>query len=179
MQSSRSRGTLWALGATVLLAALALAGCNGEDIAAVAKREGLDGRWGIAVYQDPNVVDMDTVGQPPEDAEGYTLGVLISGLYEPMIPVPSTTAADLLNGLHTTRVLLLPEEEVGTMTAYLDATGQAAIQNFVASGGLLVDFAPTTSVSTLNAIFGFSLVSTTGPSPVPPMSWCLRMPLAS
>lgn len=156
MHRGQSRGTVWALGATILVAALALAGCNGDDIQAVAQKEGLAGRWGIALYTDPAYVDYTPGSAGGSEAEN--LEAFYSFSPEPMVEFGGTTGSDFAAATRYRRLLVIPELEVGDLGAALDTGARDTIRNFVADGGVLVVFYVWRQDILLNNVFGFALV---------------------
>ena len=67
------------------------------------------------------------------------------------------TAAGISTALKGQEVLVIPEQEVGSMTGGMDAAALEVVRSFVANGGGLVISADYRS--TLNTLFGFTLVN--------------------
>lgn len=139
-----------------LISLVALTACGGEDIEALAQREGIGTRTGIALYLDPAYVDYAPGSGGASEAEN--LEVLYGSAPEPLLTFVGTTAADFTTALSGKRVLVIPELEVGDLNAALDPAARPVIEGFVASGGTMIVFYPDfRQTSLVNAVFGTAI----------------------
>lgn len=93
----------------------------------------------IAVFDNGAYVDTWTV--PPAYAESDTIQASLTGLGHTVTTFTATNAAGISAALASADVLVLPEQEIGSLAPALDAAARAAITSFVSAGnGLIVSY---------------------------------------
>ena len=125
-----------------LLVALALV-CGGAHAA------------NIALFADTTYVDYN-VGNSSSEASNMQAALEAGG--NTVTPFVGVDASSWNAALAGKQVLVIPEQENGTIAPALAAGAVTAVQNFVSGGGTLIVADDYSSTTFLNAVFGFSIV---------------------
>jgi hypothetical protein len=122
----------------------------------------------VAVFDDPNFVNT-TSGDMYATSDNLQASLRRLGH-------TVTTFTSIATAANTQSVLLFPSFPYGDLVASLDDTTRAALQNFVATGGLLIISSgdPYRTTSFLNTVFGFTIQGA-----YPYQSASARTPLAA
>ncbi|SFB75623.1 PEP-CTERM sorting domain-containing protein [Massilia yuzhufengensis] len=106
----------------------------------------------VLVFDNGSIVDTSDTNE----AESDTLQAALIDTGNPVTTFTATDAAGITAALAGQTVLVIPEQENGSLIDALDESARNVLRNFVAGGGGLIiaaDFRDT-----LNTLFGFSLV---------------------
>jgi hypothetical protein len=122
---------------------------NGTDVAAA--------NASIALFANTSFVDYipgNTNAEASNVEDGLNTGDALVTTFT------GTAAADFIAATATADVLVIPELESGDLSAAMAADAKAAVAAFVARGGTLLLFSPSTnSVNLANTTFGFALAT--------------------
>ncbi|MBL28017.1 MAG: hypothetical protein CMM50_10775, partial [Rhodospirillaceae bacterium] len=105
----------------------------------------------VAVFDNPSFVDTSNTSSSESD----TIQASLTSLGHTVTTFTGITAAEIEAALSGVGALVIPEQEAGDIAGALDSAAEAAIADFVSSGGLLV--IASNPITFLNSIFGFSL----------------------
>ncbi|MGH8854432.1 MAG: PEP-CTERM sorting domain-containing protein [Telluria sp.] len=106
----------------------------------------------VLVFDNGGIVD--TAGG--SDAESDTLQAALAATGNPVTTFTATDAAGIAAALAGQTVLVIPEQEVGSLIDALDEDARNVLRNFVAGGGGLIIASDYRDA--LNTLFGFSML---------------------
>lgn len=114
----------------------------------------------VAVYDDPAFVD--TGGTSSDEADNVQAS--LASLGHTVKTFTGTSGPAFSGGLAGASLLVIPELEVGDLSAALDQNALHTIRSYVATGGGLIvfDLSGGNTATFLNTVFGYNLTAGTG-----------------
>ncbi len=109
----------------------------------------------IAVFANPTFIDV-TGGS---GSEGLTIQSSLTNLGYNVITFTGYTATHFTNAAASANIILIPEQEKGSLFNALDASAQTQLANLINAGGGFIINGGSNDISLLNGVFGYALTS--------------------